>query len=164
LDLTIPDHTDIAINLSFLDSSLLGSSDIPTGQYEKEKMRSTVVPFRNGIFLSYAISIAENDGFDAVAIGAHSGDHDLYPDCTIDFIESIDYAAHCGTYQKIRVIVPFKNNSKTDIVEYGYRIGIGHVMAKTYSCYNGQEEPCNTCATCIERNKAFDEAMLRRPT
>ena len=42
----------------FTSSLLQGGDDIPEGHYAEENMKSTVVPFRNGIMLSVAVGLA----------------------------------------------------------------------------------------------------------
>lgn len=76
----------ITIDLGFMHqyfkSSLLEGADaIPEGHYADENMKSTVVPFRNGIMLSIAIGIAESNNLKKVLIANHGGDHTIYPDC-----------------------------------------------------------------------------------
>ena len=76
----------IVIPLAFMKeyfrSSLLdGSDSVPEGHYADENMKSTVVPFRNGIMLSVACGIAESNGLKQVLIANHGGDHAIYPDC-----------------------------------------------------------------------------------
>ena len=63
----------LVINLSFIHqyfkSSLLSGADkIPEGSYDDDNMKSTVVPFRNGIMLSIAVGIAESEGLKKVFI------------------------------------------------------------------------------------------------
>ena len=75
----------IIIPLSFMHdyfkSSLLeGAAAIPEGHYEAENMKSTVVPFRNGIMLAIACGLAESRGLHRVMIANHGGDHAIYPD------------------------------------------------------------------------------------
>ena len=73
---------DISSISSHLKSALLsGADDIPDGSYDEELMKQTVVPFRNGIFLSIAAGVAESCGAQQLVIAAHSGDHSIYPDC-----------------------------------------------------------------------------------
>lgn len=76
----------ITIDLGFMHqyfkSSLLEGADaIPEGHYADDNMKSTVVPFRNGIMLSIAIGIAESNNLKKVLIANHGGDHTIYPDC-----------------------------------------------------------------------------------
>lgn len=151
----IPAHTRIDITFPDVQSALFRTTEVPRGEYNTETMKQTVVPFRNGVLLAYAIAIAEDRGAAAVAIGAHTGDHALYPDCTPEFTEAMSQAAQRGTYNGVKIIAPFMHNTKKEIVHYSRDIGIGDVIAKTYSCYVGGEEPCGECSTCRERIEAF---------
>ncbi len=148
----------IDLDLSFLTSSLLkkdDSEEIPEGHYEEENMKSTVVPFRNGIMMAYAISIAEEMNFDNVALGNHSGDHAIYPDCRTSFVKAMHDAGVEGTYNNIGIVTPFTDFTKSDIVETGQHYGLEDIMAGTWSCYKGDEIHCGKCGTCVERQEAF---------
>ena len=57
----------------FKSSLLEGGEDIPEGHYADDNMRSTVVPFRNGIMLSIAVGIAESNGLQYVMMANHGG-------------------------------------------------------------------------------------------
>ena len=97
----------ITINLDFMHqyfkSSLLdGAEAIPEGHYADDNMKSTVVPFRNGIMLAIAIGIAESNNLDQIFIANHGGDHTIYPDCRPEFINAIDAAATAGTYNNVK--------------------------------------------------------------
>ena len=59
----------------FKSSLLEGKDAIPEGHYQDENMKSTVVPFRNGIMLAIACGIAESNGLKHVMIANHGGDH-----------------------------------------------------------------------------------------
>lgn len=147
----------------YLKSSLLeGSEAIPEGHYEEENMKSTVVPFRNGIMLSIAIGIAESHNLKYVMIANHGGDHTIYPDCRPEFISAIDKAACAGTYINVQVVAPYTNISKTEIVKRGVALGIDY--NKTWSCYKGGEKHCGKCGTCVERKEAFLKANVNDPT
>ena len=76
----------------FKSSLLSGAEAIPVGHYADENMKSTVVPFRNGIMLAIACGLAESRGLDSVMIANHAGDHAIYPDCRATFIESMSEA------------------------------------------------------------------------
>lgn len=155
------------IDLGFMDkyfkSDLLQSGgDIPEGYYTAENMKSTVVPFRNGIMLSIAAGFAESNGCDVLVLGNHSGDHAIYPDCRPEFIEGIKKAIYEGTEKHIEVVSPFCDMSKTDIVEVGDKLGVDFRL--TYSCYKGGEKHCGKCGTCTERKEAFRLAGVEDPT
>lgn len=157
----------LVINLSFIHqyfkSSLLSGADkIPEGSYDDDNMKSTVVPFRNGIMLSIAVGIAESEGLKKVFIANHGGDHAIYPDCREEFIEAIDAASHAGTYEHVRILAPYTNITKTDIALRGKQLGIDY--SETWSCYKGGEVHCGKCGTCVERKQALREAGLEDTT
>ena len=157
----------ITINLDFMHqyfkSSLLeGANAIPEGHYEAENMKSTVVPFRNGIMLSIAIGIAESNNLDRVFIANHGGDHTIYPDCRPEFISAIDAAATAGTFNNVRVVAPYTNITKGDIARIGKRLGIDYT--ETWSCYKGGKKHCGKCGTCVERKEALAEAGIEDHT
>lgn len=157
----------ITIPLTFMHqyfkSSLLeGAEAIPEGHYEEENMKSTVVPFRNGIMLAIATGIAESHELKRVYIANHGGDHTIYPDCRPEFIDAMDKATSAGTFVDVRVEAPYTNISKADIVRRGTALGIDY--AKTWSCYKGSEMHCGKCGTCVERKEAFADAGVNDPT
>lgn len=153
----------VEIDLAFMgrlfESSLLQGADaIPEGHYEDENMRSTVVPFRNGIMLSVAAGLAESRGLKAVMIANHGGDHAIYPDCREGFIRAMGGAISEGTYEHLELRAPYTNLSKSDIARRGAAMGVDYSL--TYSCYKGGEKHCGKCGTCVERREALEAAGL----
>lgn len=146
----------------FKSSLLAGADAVPDGHYADENMKSTVVPFRNGIMLSIACGIAESRELNHVMIANHAGDHSIYPDCRATFIESMSEAMSYGTYNNVKIEAPFTTLTKTDIARLGNELGMDYT--KTYSCYKGGEKHCGTCGTCTERKEAFKDAGLTDPT
>lgn len=147
----------------YFHSSLLGGADaIPNGNYDEENMKSTVVPFRNGIMLSIACGLAESRGLNRVLIANHGGDHAIYPDCRLEFVSAMDRAMKLGTYAGVRLAAPYTNLTKADLVRRGAALGIDY--GHTYSCYRGEEHHCGTCGTCTERRQAFQLAGVPDPT
>lgn len=157
----------LIIPLSFIHeyfkSSLLeGGDKIPEGHYQDENMKSTVVPFRNGIMLAIACGLAESNGFTKVMIANHSGDHAIYPDCRATFINSMSEAMSYGTYNRVKIYAPYTGMSKTDIARLGKYMGIDY--SETWSCYKGGEHHCGKCGTCVERKEALSEAGIEDKT
>ena len=146
----------------FISSLLDGAENIPGGHYEEENMKSTVVPFRNGIMLAIAAGIAESHNLNRIYIANHGGDHTIYPDCRPEFINAMTAATQAGTFNNTRVEAAFTNITKADIVRIGNKLGINY--AETWSCYKGGKCHCGKCGTCIERKEAFQEAGLTDPT
>ncbi len=154
---------DISSISAHLKSALLsGADDIPDGSYDLESMKQTVVPFRNGIFLSIAAGIAESHGAEQLVIAAHSGDHSIYPDCTEPFMAAMTEAIKRGTYAGLGILRPFIHADKGQIVRSGHELGVD--FSHTYSCYKGGATHCGTCSTCMERKAAFQAAGVQDPT
>lgn len=142
----------------FKSSLLMGADAIPEGDYADENMKSTVVPFRNGIMLSIACGLAESEQLQHVMIANHGGDHAVYPDCRPGFIEAMSEAMQQGTYASIDVVAPYTDLTKSEIAGRGKNLGVDY--SQTYSCYKGGETHCGVCATCREREEALREAGI----
>ena len=138
----------------FKSDLLIGGGDIPEGSYADENMKSTVVPFRNGIMLSIAAGLAESYELDAIMLANHSGDHAIYPDCRPEFIEGMAAAVEAGTYNGVKVVSPYCNMTKREIALRGRELGVDYSL--TYSCYKGGEKHCGKCGTCVERKEALE--------
>ena len=157
----------IVIHLGFMHqyfkSSLLeGAEAIPEGNYDDENMKSTVVPFRNGIMLSIAAGVAESNGLKYVMMANHGGDHTIYPDCRPEFVSAMSEATRLGTYPGIEVLAPYTGITKSDIARHGKALGIDY--AETWSCYKGGEHHCGKCGTCRERIEALADAGIEDHT
>tara|TARA_R110002167_G_scaffold102784_3_gene266366 strand:+ start:3918 stop:4790 length:873 start_codon:yes stop_codon:yes gene_type:complete len=112
---------------TLLNSALVeGGDEVPEGHYENDNMKATVVPNRNKIFSSIiqavALSIANETGDEVkIAMGIHSGDHDIYPDCRQEFRDA-DYNAFLeGNWEgdKVKIYTPYLNGDKFDILKDG---------------------------------------------
>ena len=102
--ITIP----LAFMPQYFKSSLLEGSDaIPEGHYAADNMKSTVVPFRNGIMLAIAAGIAESRGLKFVMMANHGGDHTIYPDCRPEFVRAMRQATRTGTFPGIEILAPY---------------------------------------------------------
>ncbi len=157
--LTIP----LAFIGQYFRSALLeGGGAIPKGSYDEKNMAATVVPFRNGIMLSIAAGLAESRGLTKVYLANHFGDHAIYPDCRASFIRPMHEAILQGTSNAVEVTAPYTDISKGDIARHGKLLGINY--AETWSCYEGGDLQCGSCATCIERREAMQEAGIEDPT
>lgn len=155
-------------NLSGIQPLLAGSSltspeiDVAEGHYTEESMKSTVVPNRNMILLAIATGHALSIGAGQIAYAAHSGDHAIYPDCRNEFAEAMAAAIQLADWEKVKLIRPFVDWTKADIVRRGAELDVP--FDQTWSCYKGGELHCGRCGTCIERREAFDLAAVEDPT
>jgi 7-cyano-7-deazaguanine synthase len=150
------------INELFASSLLQSGEAIPEGAYDADSMKSTVVPFRNGILIAIAVGYAESVGASRVLIGSHSGDHHIYPDCRPEFNAAIDEAARLGTDDAVRVAFPFASMDKREIGDLGRTLGVD--FARTWTCYKGGELHCGTCGACDERKFALRHDQGLDPT
>ena len=146
----------------FASDLLKSGGPIPTGHYEEDSMKKTVVPFRNGIMLAIAAGFAESRDAQGLVIAAHAGDHAIYPDCRESFMQSMADAVRYGTYAQVEILRPFIAMSKAGIARRGAELGVD--FARTWSCYVGGEIHCGECGTCVERREAFSLAGLPDPT
>ena len=142
----------------FKSSLLIGGEEIPEGHYADDNMKSTVVPFRNGIMLSIAAGLAESRGLKKVMLANHGGDHAIYPDCRPGFVRAMSEAISEGTYDGIMIDAPYTDITKSDIARIGKRIGVDYSL--TYSCYKGGDRHCGKCGTCVERMEALRDAGI----
>ena len=151
---------DLNFMKQYFKSSLLeGPEAIPEGDYADENMKSTVVPFRNGIMLSIACGFAESEHLKYVMIANHGGDHAIYPDCRASFILAMSSAMHEGTYDGVLILAPYTNLTKGEIALKGKALGVDY--SHTYSCYKGGEKHCGKCGTCREREEALRFANIK---
>lgn len=154
---------DLEFIAKYFHSSLLEGPDaVPEGDYDFDNMKSTVVPFRNGIMLAAAAGLAESHGLKKVMIANHAGDHALYPDCRKGFVDAMSEAIRQGTYEGITINAPYTLLTKAQIAERGKRLGIDY--STTYSCYRGGEKHCGRCGTCLERRQALRDAGIEDTT
>lgn len=170
------EQLDLARIFAASDCSLLSGSGsrVPRESYAEQLRRtegkpvSTYVPFRNGLFLSAAASIALSHGCEVVYYGAHRDDAagNAYPDCSEAFNEAMGRAVYLGSGGQIHIEAPFVGMNKAQVVQTGLKLHVPYEL--TWSCYEGGEEPCGVCGTCRDRAEAFaangvaDPACSRR--
>ena len=162
---------DLAPIFADSDCSLLTQSDkdIPKETYAEQleetdgKPVSTYVPFRNGLFLASAASIALSNDCGVIYYGAHSDDAagNAYPDCSAKFNNAMNEAIFTGSGEQLRIEAPFVDMNKADVVRIGIELNVPYEM--TWSCYEGGEKPCGVCGTCRDRIAAFEANGLTDP-
>ena len=144
--------------------------DIPQGHYEEEQMKATVVPNRNAIFSSilygYALSIAIKEDTDVeIALGVHSGDHAIYPDCRPEFYESLSESFSLGNWDSDRISLklPYIDLDKESILSDSLKscnilgLDFDTVFSNTNTSYNpdSQGRSSGTSGADVERILAF---------
>lgn len=163
---------DLSSVFTFSNSPLLkhSSEEVPHGSYddavtrEEDGMSKTYVPYRNGLFLSYAAAIAYSVGASEVYYGAHADDAagNAYPDCTKEFYAAQSRAIFEGTGDKVMMHAPLIHMNKAQVVGWGLKMDAPYEL--TWSCYEGKDKPCGKCGTCVDRLRAFEANGATDPT
>ena len=162
---------DLSLIFQYSDSSLLSHSDenIPHESYAEQLEKtegspvSTYVPFRNGLFISAAASVALSKDCSVIFYGAHADDSagNAYPDCSPAFNEAMNKAVWEGSGGQVKIEAPFVGMSKSQVVKTGLELGVPYEL--TWSCYEGKDSPCGVCGTCRDRMAAFEANGVRDP-
>lgn len=170
---------DISDTMTILNSSLTNENEkIPSGYYKEKNMRSTVVPNRNAIFSSfayaYAISLNKETSSEInISLGVHSGDHEIYPDCRIEFYDKLFDAFKIGNWntEDIKFYLPYLNHAKSDVLKDALNIckkldlDFEKIFRNTITSYspNGEGVSNGKTASDVERILAFNEIGLKDP-
>lgn len=162
---------DLAEMFKYSDCSLLQHSDkkIPHESYAEQIKEtdgspvSTYVPFRNGLFIASAASIALSKSCDIIFYGAHADDAagNAYPDCSEVFNNAMNTAVWEGSGHQVKIEAPFVGMNKAGVVKAGLALGVPYEL--TWSCYEGHDKPCGVCGTCIDRIAAFEANGVKDP-
>jgi 7-cyano-7-deazaguanine synthase len=152
--------------------------DVPEGHYEEDQMKQTVVPNRNAIFASilygYALSIALREECDVViALGVHSGDHAIYPDCRPEFYDAISRAFEVGNWdsEKVSFHLPYIDGDKETILRDAedalskLNLDFDTVFTNTNTSYNpdAQGRSSGRSGADVERILAFHAIGRKDP-
>ena len=162
---------DLSSAMSLFHSALTSDDiEVPEGYYEEEQMKITVVPNRNAIFASilygYALSVSHREDCDVeIAMGVHSGDHAIYPDCRPEFYSAIAGAFALGNWGSDRVSfhLPYIDGDKETILRDALEscsvlnLDFETIFENTLSSYNPDSEgrASGTSGADIERILAF---------
>ncbi len=161
--LGIQDHRVVEVNLGLWGGSSLTDTSlaVPTDGVHPDEIPSTYVPGRNTVFLAIALSLAEAQNAEAVYLGINAVDYSGYPDCRPEYLNAYQHLAGLSCKVGIqgkppRLVAPLVLDSKADIVRRAIALGVP--VAETWSCYQGEDEPCGLCDSCRIRDRALIEA------
>lgn len=162
---------DLGLIFQYSNCSLLShsSEEIPHESYAKQLEKtdgtpvSTYVPFRNGLFIAAAASVALSKECSVILYGAHADDAagNAYPDCSAAFNEAMNTAVWEGSGKQVKIEAPFVGMSKAQVIKTGLELGVPYEL--TWSCYEGGEKPCGVCGTCRDRIAAFEANGVKDP-
>ena len=164
--------------MNLFESALLGDSEIPEGHYEEASMKATVVPNRNAIFASIlygtALSLSEKHQCNSVvALGVHSGDHAIYPDCRPEFYRALEHAFSIGNWgsEQVEFVLPYLDDDKIGILRDGLQscveleLEFDEIYVRTITSYSPDQDgkSAGTSGSDIERILAFHAIGRRDP-
>lgn len=164
----VPAHRRLIV--PFAGLSLIGGSaltdpslPLPEGDLERQDVPVSYVPFRNAHLLATAVSWAEVNGASRIYVGFVEEDSSGYPDCREDFLKAFEQAANFGTKPETRLELkaPIIHMRKSEIVQQG--IALGAPLQLTWSCYQGEDQACGRCDSCLLRLRGFREAGFQDP-
>lgn len=151
-----------SITTNFTSALLSGCNiSIPEGYYCDANMRQTVVPGRNTIFAAIMMGLAESMEIPYIALGIHSGDHHIYPDCRPEYVKALDTLVYLASDRRVEVLTPFVHDTKSTILKLGDAIGVPYHLTRT--CYKNQPLSCGVCGACNERLEAFAQLGKEDP-
>jgi 7-cyano-7-deazaguanine synthase len=169
--LGIKEHFVVNVNLAQWGGSALTDQavDVPTDGVQSGVIPITYVPGRNTVFLAIALSLAEAKGAEAIYLGINAVDYSGYPDCRPEYLEAVQHLATLSSKAGLegnapKLVAPLVMNSKVDIVHRALQLDVP--IHLTWSCYQGEAEPCGLCDSCRIRDRALinaDRADLATP-
>ena len=153
----------MAVNLAQWGGSSLTDAAVtmPLDGVQSDVIPTTYVPGRNTVFIAIALSLAEAKGAKAIYLGINAVDYSGYPDCRPDYLEAFQRLAMLSSKAGLegnapKLVAPLVMASKADIVRRALKLGVP--IAQTWSCYQGEAEPCGLCDSCRIRDRALIEA------
>jgi len=161
--LEITEHHIIDINLAQWGGSALTDTtqDLPQEGVKEGIIPSTYVPGRNTVFIAIALSLAEAKSAEAIYLGINAVDYSGYPDCRPQYLQAYQQLANLSSKIGVegkapKLIAPLVELTKVDIVKKAIALGVP--ISETWSCYQGDSEPCGLCDSCRIRDRALIEA------
>ncbi len=161
--LNVLEHYILDVNLGQWGGSSLTdeSVSLPTDGVNPKVIPSTYVPGRNTVFISIALSLAEAKGAEAVYLGINAVDYSGYPDCRPEYLEAFQKLTSLSSKKGLegnppKLVAPLIHDSKVDIIHKAVSLNVP--IAKTWSCYQGGDQPCGLCDSCRIRDRALIEA------
>lgn len=161
--LGVKEHFIVNVNLAQWGGSALTDQDVdvPMNGVKPGVIPITYVPGRNTVFLAIALSLAEAKEAEAIYLGINAVDYSGYPDCRPEYLEAVQHLATLSSKTGLegrapKLVAPLVMDSKVDIVRRALQLGVP--IHLTWSCYQGENEPCGLCDSCRIRDRALIDA------
>ena len=150
-------HQVIELDNILFSASALVNSELKVSTYENMEVPNehvnVYVPFRNLLFISTALSLAETMAINEVYLAINKEDSVNFWDCRTGFIEKINAIA--STSSSIQIKTPFINLSKAEIIRMGRQLKVD--LNNTITCYQPIEfKECGVCLSCVTKQMALE--------
>jgi 7-cyano-7-deazaguanine synthase len=138
----------LGLNPHKVDVSGFGKSiqsGITNNKLDIEK--KAFLPTRNLLFLTIGAAYAYANSAAAVCIGILA--NPIFPDQTVNFIQTAQKCINTALDSDIRIITPLISLDKRDILKLAYEHKLPMDLV-TY-CHSDSDKPCGICISCKER-------------
>lgn len=160
---------DISFYGKMVHSALTGEGDVNAKHADHENLPASFVPNRNALFFLLGHSLAQTIKADCLVVGICETDYSGYPDCRMEFVESIEKSLNIGSDQNIKIEAPLMYLNKAQTFDLAEKEGVlGLVLRESHTCYNGDStmnewgRGCDQCPACELRKKGYLEFKEKR--
>ncbi len=156
-------HRVLPLDLTSIGGSPLTDPDLRIPASADDEQITTVVPFRNMLFVTLASACGETLGARDLYLSPVRDDYDAYRDCRREFYDSLEGTLRLGATREtdFRIHTPFVDHTKVDVVAMGLQLEVPYEL--THTCYEGRRPACGICDACVERMHAFDANGVADP-
>ncbi|MBS3100202.1 7-cyano-7-deazaguanine synthase [Candidatus Pacearchaeota archaeon] len=168
-EISLPELAKISTSLinKRVNTEKISKKELANTKKESEKW---YVPYRNAIFLIYALALADSYFIKYKEIfhiftGFKNEGRESYPDTTIKFVDVMNSVQKVVSEGKFKIYALFIKKDKEDIIKIGKDLNID--LKNTFSCYAGAKNNlmhCGTCLSCRLRQEAFKWAGVEDET
>jgi 7-cyano-7-deazaguanine synthase len=156
---------DISFLNTLVESALTSNGDV--NKLNEKGLPSSFVPNRNQLFITLAHSYAQKIGAQTLVTGVCQTDYSGYPDCRLEFIQSIQHSTNLGSDSTIEIHTPLMDLTKAETFEMAKILDcLDEVIEHSHTCYNGDRTHrhdygygCGECPACQLRKKGFEEFL-----
>jgi 7-cyano-7-deazaguanine synthase len=150
-------HRVLKLDLTQIGGSPLTDAQLHVPAAKAKQQISTVVPYRNMLFVTLTAAWAETQGITDIFLSPVKDDEAAYRDCRRPFYDALESALSLGATHNIhmRTHTPFVDKWKIEVVKIGLTLGVPY--EQTHTCYEGTRPACGRCDACTERLHAFRE-------
>jgi len=152
----VKSHHIIQLDKNLFQTSALVNKNLEITDFKKSNLPTgnvnVYVPFRNLLFISTALSLAESFNSQEVYLAFNKEDRNNFWDCTPDFVTQLNTISLSNTLIKIKT--PFINWPKSEVIRLAKTLNVN--LEDTITCYQPKNEiECGVCLSCLTKIDAF---------